>query len=105
MVRESALRPTISGSAPGLGARPVSSVSFKPFALETLDDQRSLHFGRRFVDGLHSENRCDTLDDAARCRGYRPARSRIAVALFVGMRVVPHRQDEGFRVVDWGEPQ
>src|SRR3984893_19254088 len=95
MVRESALRPTISGSAPGLAARPVSSVSFKPLALEALDDQRPLHFGRGFVDRLHAENGCNALDDAAGRRGYGPARSRITVALRGGGRLVGHPHDKG----------
>src|SRR5882724_8968025 len=102
MVRESALRPTISGSGPGPGA--VSSVSFKPLALKTFDDQRPLHFGRCFVDGLHSENWRNALDDAAGRRRYGPARSRIAVALLVRVRFVDHRQDEVFRGVDREDP-
>src|ERR1700731_4431142 len=97
MVRESALRPTISGSAPGLAARPVSSVSFKPLALEALDDQRPLHFGRGFVDRLHAENGGNALDDGAGRRGYGPAPSPITVALLVGVRLVDHRQDKVFR--------
>src|SRR5438132_12103517 len=104
MFRESALRPTISGSAPGLAAglaaRPMSSVSFKPLALEALDDQRPLHFGRGFVDRLHAENGCDALDDAAGRGSYGPTGSRIAVALLVGVRFVDHRQDKVFRSVD-----
>src|ERR1700730_15034932 len=91
MVRESALRPTVSGSGPGLGGRPARSVSFKPLSLEAVYEQRPPHFGRCFVDGLHSENGRNPLDDAAGRRSYGPARGCIAVALLVGRWVVDPR--------------
>src|SRR3984893_5427961 len=104
MVRESALRPTISGSGPGLGVTPASSVSFKPLALKAVYEQRALHFGRCFVDGLHSENGRNPRDDAAGRRSYGPARGCIAVALLVGMWFVDHRQDKILRGVDREDP-
>src|SRR4051812_37404181 len=104
--RESAVRPTISGSfnPVGAGAGAISSVSFKPLALQTVDHQRPLDLGRRFVDRLHTEERRDPLDYPAGCRSDGPAGGSVAVALLVGVRFVDHGQDQVFRIVDRKNP-
>src|SRR5947208_3117536 len=74
-VRESAVRPTMSKpeNPVGAGAGAISSVSFKPLALQAFDHQRPLDLGRGFVDRLHTEERRDALDYPAGCGGHRPA--------------------------------
>src|SRR5712691_2077862 len=100
--RESAVRPRISGlSDPrNAGTEATSSVSFKLFTLQALDHQRPLDFGRGFVDRLHPEERRDALNYTAGGRRHSPTCGGVAVALFVRVRFVDHRQNKIFGVVD-----
>src|SRR5436190_17420696 len=90
--RESAVRPTISGSfnPVGAGAGAISSVSFKPLTLQSVDDQRPLDLRRRFVNRLHADQWRHALDYPAGRRGDCPAGGGITMALLVGVRFVDH---------------
>jgi len=105
-VRESAVIPMISRSEnpAGAGTGAISSVIFKPLALQAFDHQRPLDFRRSLVDRPDSEKRRDPLNDAAGHRRHRPARSGVAVALLVGVRFVHDRQYQIFRVSDREDP-
>src|SRR5215472_12650850 len=85
-------------------AGPISSVSFKLFALQALDRQGPDDLGRGFVDRLHAEKRRGALNDAAHRRGSGPASGRVTVTLLVGVRFVYHHQNQIFRVVDREDP-
>src|SRR5207253_11525008 len=111
--RESAVRPTISGSAsggaliaPGRAAGSdgaaglISSVRFNPLSLHALDRQRLGDRRRCFVDRRHAQYRRDALDDAAGGRRHGPAGGRETMALFVTVRFIDQGQDGIARLVD-----
>src|SRR6266542_4943231 len=110
--RESAVRPTIWGSAnggalmaPGRAggsvsvAGLISSVRFNPLSLHALDRQRPGDRGRCLVDGRHAQYRRDPLDDAAGGRCHGPSGGRETMALLGAVRLVDQGQDGVTRLV------
>src|SRR5438477_7498195 len=94
--RESAVMPTISvsfnpaGDPGGAGTGAISSVSFKPLTLQSVDDQRPLDLRRGFVNRLHADQWRHALDYPAGCRGDCPAGGGITMARLVGVRFGDH---------------